>query len=565
MKALTTSLASRVDAFLTESFALDDVVGGNPDEEIAICQAIELVVRRRRNRRLLINRMPTDVIDLVFSYAVDLNEVHNLGTTLDELEEHRKLLFTMRCVAKSWNDFLVSGPRYWQAVNLRTPSYVLQSILERAENAPLCVYSIDKNERRSSDTIDIGMTQKYLMDSAPHIRTIRSEERRYLDLWKGFFRLRTPALESLNITAATEWSNSISDTVAEWLGNDLPIIQDVSARGWQPPANAIWLGSLQALTLIRPIRVDHNLLNVLSRCTGLVNLRMEVSSSIWTGEDELSLSNPPKISLPNLRNLDLEFDDLFDIRYLVRQLDVPRDIPASLRIVYAPNSEELVEDLAHFIFPPPPPDCTRSPKPPTTSTLEVHSTPSHSPPVTYTSGPRSIKFAAPERTDEWDLLCNILIVLQNRLNNPRLHVLVDSPTERQADIVRRLGNLNVTSMCVSNGIVGSTHLDGVAAAVASRHENLPSGPSVVDEQVWPFENLRELTFEKTDISLGILTRVVGIRQKYLRENSKEWIKKIVLRECSLRGVNFTLPKATAQLERIGVELVAEGRKYKGKE
>ncbi|KAG9016752.1 hypothetical protein FRB90_002274 [Tulasnella sp. 427] len=565
MKALTTSLANRVNVFLEESFVFNNVVGGNPEEEIAICQAIEVVIRRQRNKRLLINRIPTDVIDLVFSYAIDLSLVHDPSTTLDELEEHRKLLFTMRCVSKLWDDFLVSGPRYWQAVNLRTDSDTVQSILIRAEDTPLCVYSIEQRDKSAKRMIDFGARQKYLWLSGTSIRTIRSEDRSYVVLWKALSEKGVPSLETLNLTVATEWSNLIWDLIAEWLGNDLPMLRDVTARGWEPPADATWLGKLRTLTFLRPTQVDRNLLTVLSRCTELKSLRIETSGSIWVEEDEPPFIIPPKITLPNLQNLDLDFEDLLEIRYLVRQLDVPRDIPASLRIMDAPNSEELVEDLAHFIFPPPPPDCTKPPKPPAKVTLEVHDVSNYSLPVTYTAGPRSIKFTVPERTDEWDLLCNILIALQNQLTHPSIHVKVDSPGNRQAAVLRRIANLNVTSMCVSNGIVGSMHLDGTIAALGSRHKNLPSGPSVAGEQIWPFEALRELTFENTEMSLGILARLVGIRRRYLRENSREWIKKVVLRECNLKWSNLTLPKVTAQLEKIGVELVAEGCKYEGKE
>ncbi|KAG9014413.1 hypothetical protein FRB90_005331 [Tulasnella sp. 427] len=565
MKGLTTSLVDRVNVFLEESFVFNNVIGGNPEEEIAICQAIEVIIRRRRNKRLLINRIPTDVIDLVFSYAIDLSRVHDPSTTLDELEEHRKLLFTMRCVSKLWDDFLVSGPRYWQAVNLRTNVDTVQSILLRAEDTPLCVYSIEQIDKSAKRMIDFGVRPKNFWLSRAPIRTIRSEDRSCVVLWKALFEKGMPSLESLNLTAATEWSDLISEPIAEWLGNDLPMVRDVTARGWEPPPDATWLGKLRTLTFLKPTRVDRNLLNVLSRCTGLESLRIEACNSSWIEEDEPPLLNPPQIALPNLQTLDLDFEDLFEIRYLVRQLDVPRDILASLRIMDPPNSEELVEDLAHFIFPPPPPDCTKPPKPPAKVTLKVHNTSDYWLPVTYTAGPRSIKFAVPERIDEWDLLCNILIALQNQLNHPSIHMEVDSPCDRQAVVLRRIANLNVTSMCLSNGIVGSMHLDGTIAALGSRHENLPSGPSVAGEQIWPFEALRELTFENTEISLGLLARLVGIRQRYLRENSREWIKKVVLRECNLKWSNLTLPKATAQLEKIGVELVAEGCKYEGKE
>ncbi|KAG8914744.1 hypothetical protein FRC01_003931, partial [Tulasnella sp. 417] len=153
---------------------------------------------------------------------------------------------------------------------------------------------------------------------------------------------------------------------------------------------------------------------------------------------------------------------------------------------------------------------------------------------------------------EWDLLENIIVVLQNRLNNPPLTVELDNPTDIQASTLRRLGNLNVGRIRAKS--LGD-HFDNLLAAIGSRHENLPSG-YVEDGHNWPFESLRELTIERTYMSLSQMTRLVGIRQRHLRTSSKEWLKRITVVDCSYRGM--TLPKATQQLEAIGVTLVAEG-------
>ncbi|KAG9011185.1 hypothetical protein FRB90_007438 [Tulasnella sp. 427] len=467
----------------------------------------------------------------------------------------------MRCVSMLWNNFLVSGPRYWQAVNLRTRSDKVRDILKRSENTPLCVYSIQGNDLRSSETADLELIQRYLSDSAVQIRTIRSEERHLLPLWKALFRASTPLLESLSLTAQDYWSVVGIDTSAEWLVIDLPSLRAVTARGWQPPADATWLANLRNLTFLRPTVIDMNLLNVLSRSTGLIELHIEADDfMIW---NETPLSNTPKISLPQLRNLNIAlFDTLYDVRYLIRRLDFPPDIPASLQIANALNSDELIEDMAHFIFPSPP-DHIQFLHPPPTATLEVHATPGNLTAVTYSSGSRSVKFGVTPHINQWpDRLQDIILALQTRLNNPQLAVQVDTANEPKAEVLRRMTNVNITSMCIRHGVAEASNLDGVIAAIASRHHSLPAGQSMAEEQNWPFEALRELTFEKTDISLAVVTRLVGIRHSYLRRSSKKWVKRVVLRECILRGM--AISRATAHLKDLGVELVAEGCKVVGK-
>ncbi|KAG8914365.1 hypothetical protein FRC00_014219 [Tulasnella sp. 408] len=548
MKALTDTLTDRVDAFLKESFSVERRDGGD-EAEIAICEAIEVIIRRRRNKRLVHSRLPADIIHCVFSLALDLDRIHEPDLPLDVLEDHRKQLFRMRCVSAAWNEFLVSGPRYWPAVNLRTPSDILKTHLQRAEEAPLCIYSINRTERRrGSPPLPDELP---LLAFMPQVRTIRSNNDEFLPVWKGLLQCDMPTLETLDLTASVDWGDLLDELVAEWLSGNLPMVRNVIARGWQPLSNVAWLANLRSLVFRRPTRLDVNLLRILGQCSNLSRLRIEVDGTGWNDEEpEDSL---PNISLPNLRKLELEFDVLQDVRHLVRRLDIPQSAQGSLNITYAPQSEEAVEDLAHFIFP----EGTGS-KPPTNPLLQIHNLTRQPLPVTYTAGTRSITFAVPDRTEEWDLFENILVVLQNRLNNPPLHVHLDSPTDLQAGTLRRLGNLNVQLIRAK---CSAGFLDNIIAAIGSRHENLPSG-TVEGDHNWPFESLRELILERADLSLGQIPRLVGIRRRYLKTSSKEWLKRITLVDCNLRGMS--LLTATQQLAGIEVTLVAEGCRYPSK-
>ncbi|KAG9042785.1 hypothetical protein FS837_010390 [Tulasnella sp. UAMH 9824] len=543
MKALTDTLTDRVDAFLKESFSVERRDGGD-EAEIAICEAIEVIIRRRRNRRLVHSRLPADIIHHVFSLALDLDRIHEPDLPLEVLEDHRKQLFRMRCVSATWNEFLVSGPRYWRAVNLRTPPDILKTNLQRAEKAPLCIYTIAPKERRrrTPGTALPSLDELPLLAFMGQVRTIRSNDGEFLPLWKELRQGRMPTLETLDLTAYVDWSDFRHEPVAEWLWDTLPVVRHVVAKGWQPLASVAWLGNLRSLELCRPTMLDMNMLRILGQCSNLSSLRAEVDGTGWNEEEPAD--SFPNISLPNLSKLELDFDVLQDIRHFVRRLDIPQSAQGSLGIVFPPQSEEAVEDLPHFVFPE-----GAGSKPPTNPVLHILSAADR---VTYTAGTRSIQFEVPELTEEpWDLLENMLVVLQNRLNNPPLTVQIDSPEENQVKTLRRLANLNVQRIearCINS------LLDQIFAAIGSRHENLPSG-TVADGHNWPFESLRELILERTDISLSQIARLVGIRHRYLRTNSKEWLKRITLVDCNLRGLS--LPKTTQQLADIGVTLVAE--------
>ncbi|KAG9016751.1 hypothetical protein FRB90_002273 [Tulasnella sp. 427] len=568
MQLLTTGLVRRVEGFLDEILASKDILGGGSNDlekEVEMHSAIEIILRRSRNKRLLINRMPTDIIHLIFSFASSHSQIHDPSTTLIVLGEHRKQIFIMRCVCTLWNDFIVSGSQYWQVINLRTPSGIIQSSLKRAENAPLCVYSIENKDRRSKEVVQLEATEKYLLDSITHIRTIRSEEPRFLPLWKALLKQSTPLLETLKLTARNDWSGLGSNfPIAEWLVNDLPIIRNVTARGWQPSPDAIWLGNLRSLAFRAPMLISSNLLNALTRCTGLLKLRIEGDGDDSWQADATAQPKPSKIAFPNLQILELELEPVVYIRYLVRQLEVPRETHASLRLVHLPHSEELVEDLAYFICPPPP-DGAKSIKPPSTATVEVHTISNHNILAIYISGTRSVAFKI-DPLNQWPdqpTFEHIITTINGRLNKPQISVQVDPHSGGQAEVLRILADLNcVKSLCISNKVSDQCYLDMLIAAIADPCEFLPSGISVPGEQFWPFEALRELIFENVDGASSEVVKLVGKRWRYLKASKGRWLDRVVLKGC-LGGLS--LARTGTNLEGMGVELFVDGCKYSEKD
>ncbi|KIO23159.1 hypothetical protein M407DRAFT_244869, partial [Tulasnella calospora MUT 4182] len=117
----------------------------------------------------------------------------------------------------------------------------------------------------------------------------------------------------------------------------------------------------------------------------------------------------------------------------------------------------------------------------------------------------------------------------------------------------RLANVDVRRIWVTSaGGVGA-----VLALIGSSSPTLPSGTPENTE--WPFESVQGLIIEESQLNVRVLTRVVGIRQKYLRASSKSWLKRILLVNCHLIGMAFS--KAEKELAALGVVLTEIGCSY----
>ncbi|KIO20422.1 hypothetical protein M407DRAFT_29947 [Tulasnella calospora MUT 4182] len=128
--SVAATIRREVDTFLVDLF-------NKPDWKAAIelhpCQIVESAVRRRRNDRVPFNQLSIDVIYCVFAELLELDRIYDPTFPTIAIERHRKNLFTVRRVSTVWNDFLVSSPRYWPAVNIGNDRILVKLAITRAQ------------------------------------------------------------------------------------------------------------------------------------------------------------------------------------------------------------------------------------------------------------------------------------------------------------------------------------------------------------------------------------------------------------------------------------------------
>ncbi|KIO30885.1 hypothetical protein M407DRAFT_20011 [Tulasnella calospora MUT 4182] len=209
---------ARVDAFLKEIFDICESSEDCPTTkslsdtiatEIAIFDAVEAVIRRRRNEHALLSRLATDIVHSIFGIALDVDRIHDLDLPSDALEGNSHQLERMRRV-----------------------SAATTSVIERSASAPLCVRSFSGSPPASS----------IRLVPATRVQAPRSNESDAYHLYRQFLQNPMPALETLGIQAQPR----MRDDPSEPSGN-LPSIHQLTAQWWQPPADAAWLTGLKEL------------------------------------------------------------------------------------------------------------------------------------------------------------------------------------------------------------------------------------------------------------------------------------------------------------------------------
>ncbi|KAG9012234.1 hypothetical protein FRB90_006780 [Tulasnella sp. 427] len=509
---------------------------GHSSGEIALYEAIEFAVRRRRNSRVPFNILPIDIIHHVFAETLDLHWIHDLDFPVKSIEAHRTKLYLLRRVSVSWNALILATPTYWAAVNLGVSLPVLETALARAQNSPLCLYSLELTSEVSDHNQRLAIVAKRLTQ----LRSIRTSETRIAGFCQRILRLPLLNLATVEFSFDYGWSSNI-----QTFPKELRTLRQIKAIKWIPDLSPGQIQHLRKLTIGTSVELGSKAIELLAACTNLVSLSIKAHNS-YAGNYNFG-SASPGATLPHLQVLDLEFDLIKGFKDFSRLLVTPINVQASLaidRIYETDSTSQAIDDLSDFLCPKNPPST-----PPEAVTMRFNyplkTSLSLRVKTTYTVGSRSLRLFSSRVEELTGRYFDVIKGIQANLEDPptTIELVGYSKADR---IIRRLGTLNVRVLRVRF----HETVNDVLALIGSHEPELPSG--TVDTTEWPFESLQELFIEGGSMDIKQLSRVVGIRQRYLRASSKSWLKKVALIGCYLNG--RSLEKAEKELSKMGVTI-----------
>lgn len=499
-------------------------------------------MRRRRNQQISFHQLPVDIIHLIFGMVLNLDRIHDYDLPLDDLVQYRVHLFNMRRVSLAWNAVLLSSPRYWCAIDIGTPDRVAASILARAQQTPLCLYFKYGGNFPSTSLLDRG--NSVLPGYMAQVKSIRSDDEDVYQEAIRALRGALPNLQTLELTKATNWRLMVGEFLPEDIKADLPAIRHLTTVGWQPSADATWLQNLQILTLKPPLSLNVNLLRILRACRSLSRLTLRADD----GPDSAAemVDAPSLIDLPCLQEIDIELDIALDLGYIVPILRLPSQSRRFLRITRAGPDEASLTDICRFLDP----HATGLP-PLHEATLKIGQNYGRKSRAVYTAGKGGLDLFVPRKGGE-DQFHDLIQAIQEHNKNPPLSVTLGDTDINGPSALQRLADLNITRIWAEWGVDEAVEIEGVLDVLGSNYPDLPLNAE--EHEKWPFESLRELNIEGTTLDLGYLTRMITIRQQYLRKFSKTWLQKVTLIDC-LPGSDMSLEAAATELSAMGVTLV----------
>ncbi|KAG9044649.1 hypothetical protein FS837_007764 [Tulasnella sp. UAMH 9824] len=516
----------RVDAFLKEIFdicksseeglktkSLWDTIA----TEFAICDSVEVAVRRRRNQRTSFAHLTTDIVHYIFGMVVEVDRVHDPDLPVRALDENREDLFRMRRVSSAWNEFLLSSPRYWQTIHIASPPQVITAALERSGSAPLCVYCFGSSPVERPEDLP-----KELRSSCARIRTLRSENSRIYPLLRWFVRDHRPALQTLQLA---RYSATIEDTV-EPLG-DLSSIRHLTAQWWQPPAHAAWLVGLKELVLFRSDEPDMELLQLLSACANLEDLAISDMGS--RAIQEFPSSTLP-ITLPRLKSIRLYFISNGSAMKLTPKLITPQCHQRSLAIDQPLSPRKLVTVGSY---------------------RQRRAAPSNPSPHAFLS-----KADVEAVTAFHDLVQEY----QRLFKGPPLTVTIKDPSEHIWWYLKSLHDQNIRTIEAHFPKQKLEAVGDLLKAIGALSVHIAPRPIADSTTDWPFKSLRSIEIHHADMDLGNFTNLI---EEYLNKSSKRLPEEIVLISCNLTGME--LAEAAERLAAIEITLRDVACTYHGLE
>ncbi|KAG8915755.1 hypothetical protein FRC01_003520, partial [Tulasnella sp. 417] len=531
---------SRIDAFIESLF---DIYRSSEDTqaiqtssevastELAICDAVEIALRRKRNERTPFSRLDTDVVHSIFGMALDLDRIHDLDFPLGGLTDHRRQINRMRQVSTMWNGFLLSSPRYWQVIDIKSPPRTIAACLERSKSSPLCVYCIRDFIRPAPDQLGLE-----LVWSATRVQTLRSDDPHAYNLCRFLLQTRASSLKTLQLIGPPYQYLVIEPL----MGLSMPSgIRRLAAIGWRPPSGAAWLMDLQEMVLDNISQIDAEILLVLRACGSLERLEIHCSGE---SDSEALSRGPSTITLPYLREMDLIFQSDESAANILQRLVTPQLLRGSLDVGVS-TLETHRADYCRFMSQGK--GCLRYPS---SANIRIEDASSDRTRVVYETENRRFAFMSSSWEHDETAFHDLVQEFQALLKEPALAVTITDSSDYAWMFLRFLAEQNVRTI---DAHLPGKHADGLLAALGAP-SNLADVLVANTTTNKSFESLNSIAIHYATLELDRLTELVETRQRQLQGKSKRWVEEVKLVNCHVRAMG--LNEASDRLKAIGVTL-----------
>lgn len=493
--------------------------------EVAVCDAVELAIRRRRNERAPFAQLSTDLVHSIFGIVLEVDRVHDPSLSVGDFVPNPPQLTCLRQVSSAWNDFLLASPRYWQTIDIGGPPQAITAAIERSGSAPLCL-SVS-GIHQSSQPINLPEELR----SCYRIQTLRSNDPKAYRLCRWLLRDRRPGLQTLQLTARSG--------PVEPLG-ELPSIRHITACWWQPPSTATWLVGLKELVLRNNSEPDAELLQLLSACPNLETFT--IFGNDLTAGGELTGA----ISLPRLKSIDLSYNWSATVMKLRERLIIPQCIRRALETRWAQRLSQYIADYRRVMSLEE--SWTQYPK---SARILINGAGGSGVHLSYETENRQAGFLVPNE-EELPALHDLVQELQDLFQRPSLTVTISNPLRRVCLVLKSLGDQNIQRIVAYPNSPASGALQAVdrfLRAIGAPSAVVPDGTLTNAVTDRPFKSLRFIDIRGFTVNLVDFTRLV---EEYLNKNSTPLLEEIVLINCNLEGME--LAQAAERLAGVGITL-----------
>ncbi|KIO31694.1 hypothetical protein M407DRAFT_19427 [Tulasnella calospora MUT 4182] len=495
--------------------------------------------RPQSSGNILFGRLAVDMVHYIFHIVLELDRIHDYDVPFEVLDELRKTVFCLRCVSALWNQFILSSPQYWCVINVRGLQAAMVMTIERAQAAPLCIYSVRPSHWQ---VVHFDQIKPMLVARHGQIQTLRLNDKDLYDFGLSLIRPGLPALRTLEMVPRSYPYRDERPPIY-----DTPQLRHLTSKSWRPPLDANWISGLKTLVLRELDGFDPDLYYVLELCAyGLRKLSLGLGSA-WK---ELSRT-PEAIFIPHLEELRLDIGDRRTTKEIMQRILIPQSAGGKIRVSLQLEDGTVIRDLLDFLLRSERGVVDREPV-----NIEIDSELGLMY-AKYTNGNRSLQFGFlyGDMEADYEAIRNIFHDVHVRLGHPVISVNMTCDFRSDAEVLKAFYSSTVQVISIiTRSLEGIVDL--VATAFGRPDPDLP-GQTVDDEGSWPFQSLQCFAIDchHRDVDISKIISIIEQRQDYMKACGMIRLERIVLARSCLVGMSFS--DAAAKLGALGITLSEE--------